>query len=167
MNDSQLHTHLTKLLPKEQVFTDELYRLTKGTDAGLYRLVPKAVVKVNTEDEVIRLLQFCSKENVPVTFKAAGTSLSGQTVSDSILMEIGQENGHFRRGSYRNGSQPYVAALPAKIRPQTGIHQLGENWRHYCQQRQRFELRHPLQQLPYREIDADNLCRRDAVGHVR
>ena len=90
MNDSQLHTHLTKLLPKEQVFTDELYRLTKGTDAGLYRLVPKAVVKVNTEDEVIRLLQFCSKENVPVTFKAAGTSLSGQTVSDSILMEIGQ-----------------------------------------------------------------------------
>ena len=90
MTTPQLHTHLTKLFPKEQVFTDELYRLTKGTDAGLYRLVPKAVVKVNSEDEVIRLLQFCNKENVPVTFKAAGTSLSGQTISDSILMEIGQ-----------------------------------------------------------------------------
>ncbi|MDD4536642.1 MAG: FAD-binding protein, partial [Petrimonas sp.] len=90
MENKQLHSRLTKLFPKEQVFTDELSRLVKGTDAGLYRLVPKAVVKVNTEDEVIRLLQFCSKENVPVTFKAAGTSLSGQTVSDSILMEIGQ-----------------------------------------------------------------------------
>lgn len=90
MTDSQLHTQLTKLFPKEQVFTDELYRLAKGTDAGLYRLVPKAVIKVNSEDEVIRLLQFCGKENVPITFKAAGTSLSGQTVTDSILMEIGQ-----------------------------------------------------------------------------
>lgn len=90
MTDSQLHTQLTELFPKEQVFTDELYRLAKGTDAGLYRLVPKAVVKVNSEDEVIRLLQFCGKENVPITFKAAGTSLSGQTISDSVLMEIGQ-----------------------------------------------------------------------------
>ncbi|HBK94950.1 MAG TPA: 4Fe-4S ferredoxin, partial [Porphyromonadaceae bacterium] len=90
MENKQLHSRLTKLFPKEQVFTDELSRLVKGTDAGLYRLVPKAVVKVNTEDEVIRLLQFCSKESIPVTFKAAGTSLSGQTVSDSILMETGR-----------------------------------------------------------------------------
>ena len=90
MENKQLHCRLTKLFPKEQVFTDELSRLVKGTDAGLYRLVPKAVVKVNTEDEVIRLLQFCSKESIPVTFKAAGTSLSGQTVSDSILMETGR-----------------------------------------------------------------------------
>lgn len=90
MENKQLHSRLTKLFPKGQVFTDELSRLVKGTDAGLYRLVPKAVVTVNTEDEVIRLLRFCSKENVPVTFKAAGTSLSGQTVSDSILMETGR-----------------------------------------------------------------------------
>lgn len=90
MENKQLHSRLAKLFPKGQVFTDELSRLVKGTDAGLYRLVPKAVVTVNTEDEVIRLLRFCSKENVPVTFKAAGTSLSGQTVSDSILMETGR-----------------------------------------------------------------------------
>lgn len=90
MENKQLHSRLAKLFPKGQVFTDKLSRLVKGTDAGLYRLVPKAVVTVNTEDEVIRLLRFCSKENVPVTFKAAGTSLSGQTVSDSILMETGR-----------------------------------------------------------------------------
>ena len=89
MTNKQLYTNLAKLFPKEQVFTDALSRLTKGTDAGLYRLVPKAVVKVNSEEEVIRLLQFCNRENVPVTFKAAGTSLSGQTISDSVLMEIG------------------------------------------------------------------------------
>ena len=102
MTPQELHTRLVKLFAKEQVFTDELSCLTKGADASLYRIVPKAVVKVNSEEEVIRLLQFCNSENVPVTFKAAGTSLSGQTVSDALLMEIGQgfdfsaitDNGH-------------------------------------------------------------------------
>lgn len=89
MNDKQLYTSLAQLFSKEQVLTDELSRLVKGADAGLYRLVPKAVVKVHSEEEVIRLMQFCHREKVPVTFKAAGTSLSGQTISDSVLMEIG------------------------------------------------------------------------------
>ena len=84
-----MQKQLLDLFPKEQVLTDELSRLTKGTDAGLYRLIPKAVVIVNSEEEVIRLLKFCNNQNIPITFKAAGTSLSGQTISDSILMEIG------------------------------------------------------------------------------
>ena len=90
MNNEEIRKQLLSLFPATQVFTDNLARLTKGTDAGLYRLVPKAVVKVNTEEEVIRLLNFCHAENISITFKAAGTSLSGQTISDSILMEIGQ-----------------------------------------------------------------------------
>lgn len=89
MESKQLGNQLLQSFPQNQVFTDELSRLVKGTDAGLYRLIPKAVVRVNTEDEVIRLLEFCRKKNLPVTFKAAGTSLSGQTISDSILMETG------------------------------------------------------------------------------
>lgn len=84
-----MNSRLLRLFPKDQVFTDELSRLTKGTDAGLYRLIPKAVVKVNSEEEVIRLLKLCHSENIPATFKAAGTSLSGQTISDSILIEVG------------------------------------------------------------------------------
>ena len=88
--DKKLYQQLTRLFPKEQLFTDELSRLTRGTDAGLYRLIPEAVIKVNSETEVIRLLQFCRSKKVPVTFKAAGTSLSGQTISDSVLMETGE-----------------------------------------------------------------------------
>lgn len=90
MKVSQLHAQLLRLFPKEQVFTDELSRLTKGTDASLYRLIPKVVVQVHSEEEVTRLIQFCHDQEVPLTFKAAGTSLSGQTLSDSILMEIGR-----------------------------------------------------------------------------
>jgi D-lactate dehydrogenase len=89
MNTRQLYAQLSQLFTKEQLFFDDLSCLTKGTDAGLYRLIPKAVVKVNSEEEVVRLLQFSHREKVPVTFKAAGTSLSGQTITDSILMETG------------------------------------------------------------------------------
>ncbi|HBK30982.1 MAG TPA: 4Fe-4S ferredoxin [Porphyromonadaceae bacterium] len=90
MEASHLNSQLASLFLKSQVFTDHLSCVTKGTDAGLYRLIPKAVVKVDSEDEVIRLLRFCHQNTVPLTFKAAGTSLSGQTISDSVLMEIGQ-----------------------------------------------------------------------------
>ena len=58
MDSSTLHNHLSKLFPEEQLFTDKISCLVKGTDAGLYRLIPKAVVKVKSEDEAIRLIQF-------------------------------------------------------------------------------------------------------------
>src|SRR5690554_2501954 len=89
MTEKQLHKELADIFTADQLFTDELSRLTKGTDAGLYRLIPKAVVTVNSEEEVIRLLRFCHREKRAVTFRAAGTSLSGQTISDSILVETG------------------------------------------------------------------------------
>jgi D-lactate dehydrogenase len=77
---------ISSLIPKERIFTDTLHCLAHGTDGGFYRLQPRVVVRVLSEDE----MRFCLKEagsfNLPVTFKAAGTSLSGQTVSDSILL---------------------------------------------------------------------------------
>ena len=57
-----------------------------GTDAGFYRLVPQVVVRSKSEEEVSSILKTASTHNVPVTFRAAGTSLSGQSVSDSVLV---------------------------------------------------------------------------------
>ena len=90
MDAQRLHKQLSKLFSAEQLFTDKISRIVKGTDAGLYRLIPKAVVKVRNEDEAKTLMKFCSTNKIPITFKAAGTSLSGQTISDSILMEMGE-----------------------------------------------------------------------------
>ena len=89
MDPKELSKNLHSIVSASQIHLDDLSRLTKGTDAGLYRLVPKAVVKVNSETEVIGLLKFCGETHTPITFKAAGTSLSGQTISDSVLMEMG------------------------------------------------------------------------------
>ena len=74
----------------DRLYTDEIRRFAWGTDAGFYRLVPQIVVRAADEGEVSRLLQIASKLKLPVTFRAAGTSLSGQSISDSILIVAGK-----------------------------------------------------------------------------
>lgn len=77
-------------VPKTAVYTDGLRRFAWGTDAGFYRLVPKIVIRSSNEKEVSRILRAASKYDVPVTFRAAGTSLSGQSISDSVLVVAGK-----------------------------------------------------------------------------
>ena len=81
---------ISGFIPDERIYTDDLRLLTWGTDAGFYRLIPQIVVRSMNEDEVSRLLVLADKHNLPVTFRAAGTSLSGQSISDSILIVAGK-----------------------------------------------------------------------------
>lgn len=75
----------------QRIYTDELRRLAWGTDAGFYRLVPRIVIRAAEEEEVSRLLALAGRLELPVTFRAAGTSLSGQAISNSILIVAGKE----------------------------------------------------------------------------
>ena len=86
----QFKNEVLRYIPKDRIYTDELRRFAWGTDAGFYRLVPQVVVRAADESEVSKLLQDASKHNLPVTFRAAGTSLSGQSISDSILIVAGK-----------------------------------------------------------------------------
>ena len=83
-------SEVREFLPKDRIYTDSLRRFAWGTDAGFYRLVPQVVIRSASEEEVSRVLQAASAHGVPVTFRAAGTSLSGQAVSDSVLMVAGK-----------------------------------------------------------------------------
>ncbi|WP_163338018.1 FAD-binding and (Fe-S)-binding domain-containing protein [Desulfopila sp. IMCC35008] len=76
---------------KSRIITDPLRTLAYGTDASFYRLVPQVVVKAENEEEVALLLQVADECRVPVTFRAAGTSLSGQAISDSVLIVAGAQ----------------------------------------------------------------------------
>ncbi len=87
---------IREFIPKDRIYTDELRRLTWGTDAGFYRNVPQVVVRSKDEKEVSRLLAVANEMKLPVTFRAAGTSLSGQTNTDSILIVAGK---HWERYS--------------------------------------------------------------------
>ncbi|UTW14133.1 FAD-binding and (Fe-S)-binding domain-containing protein [Marinobacterium rhizophilum] len=80
---------LAAFIPETRLITDPLRTLAYGTDASFYRLVPQIVVRVESEQEIIQLLRLAAAQQIPVTFRAAGTSLSGQAVTDSVLVQLG------------------------------------------------------------------------------
>lgn len=75
----------------KRIYTDALRTLAWGTDASFYRLLPQVVVRVKDEAEMQAILREAFRQKLPVTFRAAGTSLSGQSLSDSILLVAGKE----------------------------------------------------------------------------
>lgn len=87
---------ISAFVGKERQFTDPVRTFAYGTDASFYRLNPKLVVKVSNETEIQRILPIAKKHGVPVTFRAAGTSLSGQAITDSVLLKISHNGKNFR-----------------------------------------------------------------------
>ena len=81
---------ISQFIPQERIYTEELHRKAWGTDAGFYRLIPQIVIRSANEQEVSDLLCAATRHLLPVTFRAAGTSLSGQAISDSILIVAGK-----------------------------------------------------------------------------
>ncbi len=83
-------SEIQEYIPSERIYTDEMRLLAWGTDAGFYRLLPQIVIQSSTEKEIIAILKTATKYCLPVTFRAAGTSLSGQAISNSILVIAGK-----------------------------------------------------------------------------
>ena len=77
---------LSTIIPKGRLLHDALSTLAFGTDASFYRLIPKLVVRANDEKEIQFIMETAWEMDIPVTFRAAGTSLSGQAISDSVLV---------------------------------------------------------------------------------
>jgi len=75
-----------KIMPKENIMTRFLLRFAYGTDASFYRLVPKVVLRVENESELRQVITLANTHAIAVTFRAAGTSLSGQAITDSVLI---------------------------------------------------------------------------------
>ena len=83
-------TDVRQFLPSDRIYTDELRRLGWGTDASFYREIPEIVIRSDGEQEVAQIVTMCHKHGLPFTFRAAGTSLSGQSLSNSVLIVAGK-----------------------------------------------------------------------------
>ncbi len=82
----EFYEKLNTIIPKERLLHDALSTLAFGTDASFYRLVPKLVVRAQTIEEIQLVMRTAYQMGIAVTFRAAGTSLSGQGISDSVLV---------------------------------------------------------------------------------
>jgi D-lactate dehydrogenase len=85
---NQLEQELCAILPPERVKCRLIDRYAFAGDASHFYLIPKAVVQPQTVEEVKQLFALSHRLQIPVTFRAAGTSLSGQSVTDGILVDL-------------------------------------------------------------------------------
>ena len=83
-----LQEALLQILPTEKVKTRITDRYSYASDASFYYLVPKAVVQPSTLDEIKALFLLSHQTNTPIVFRTGGTSLSGQAITDGILVDL-------------------------------------------------------------------------------
>ncbi|MDD4657102.1 MAG: FAD-binding and (Fe-S)-binding domain-containing protein [Bacteroidales bacterium] len=99
----QFYKELQSYIPKKRLLHDSLSTLAFGIDASFYRLIPKLIVKVHNEQELENVIKKAYEHSIPITFKAAGTSLSGQTISDSVIVIA--SHGWKKHEIYDNGNR--------------------------------------------------------------
>ncbi|QDP03076.1 FAD-binding oxidoreductase [Thalassotalea sp. PS06] len=77
------------VLAPTQIIDDYTRRYAYGTDASFYRLVPQYILQIDSLSQMQQVLALATEYQVAVTFRAAGTSLSGQAITDSVLIILG------------------------------------------------------------------------------
>src|SRR5882672_7725402 len=94
MLDTTLRADLVHVLAESDRFLDrDIDRLAFAADASHYALTPRAAILAASVEEVAAVLGVASRHGVPVTFRSGGTSLSGQAITDGLLVETKR---HFR-----------------------------------------------------------------------
>jgi D-lactate dehydrogenase len=110
LNSQEIQSALSGLVPSDRVLVRPIELIAWASDASFYRMIPKAVVQTKRVEEIRALFAFSRRTQIPMTFRAAGTSLSGQAISDGLLVEVA-----------RNWRDLQVEAGGKQIRLQPGV----------------------------------------------
>lgn len=107
---SEIRRQLETFLAPDQILDREIDRVAYASDASFYRLVPRAVVRPRSIVDVQHIFRYSRTERVPIAFRAAGTSLSGQAITDGLLIDVSR---HWREVEPLDGGR--------RVRVQPGV----------------------------------------------
>lgn len=77
--------------------TDMISRRLYANDASMYEELPEGVVFPDSEADIIGLVKWSIEKKTPITARAAGTSLAGQTTGGGIIMDTSRFMHHILR----------------------------------------------------------------------
>ena len=168
-----LRNDLVALLGPDRVLSRPIDLIRFATDASPYRLFPKVVVIARTVDDVRKLLEYARQRHESVTFRAAGTSLSGQAQGDGILVdvrrhwagvsvEVGGRRLRARPGTILSRANLALLGHGLSARPRSGKRIRLHDRRRHRQQFERYVLRHDAELIQ----DAVVANLHAALGHV-
>jgi D-lactate dehydrogenase len=109
--------NLSATIDTKRILDNPLQTLAYGTDASFYRLIPKIVILAHSESEVIEIIKQAKKLDIALTFRAAGTSLSGQAITDSVLVVAthGWKNFELLENNQKIRLEPGIVGARANI----------------------------------------------------
>src|SRR5271157_1987124 len=110
VSSGEIKSSLASQIDGDRILIRPIDLIAFASDASFYRLIPKAVVLTKSLEEIESLFDFSQREGIPMTFRAAGSSLSGQSISDGLLVEVAR---HWRDLQVEDGGK--------KIRVQPGV----------------------------------------------
>ena len=88
ITSEEIKAELSPSIEAGRVLIRPIDLIAYASDASFYRLIPKAVVQTQGLDEIRTLFAYSRQQRIPLTFRAAGTSLSGQSISDGLLVDV-------------------------------------------------------------------------------
>jgi D-lactate dehydrogenase len=88
ISSEEIKSLLAASVDSSRILIRPIDLIAYASDASFYRLIPKAVVQTQGLEEIRALFAFSQQQQIPMTFRAAGTSLSGQSISDGLLVDI-------------------------------------------------------------------------------
>ncbi len=108
--DRALVRDLETVLAPERVLARPIDRVARSADASIYRMIPEVVVRPRDLEEVRALFAYARAKGRHLTLRTAGTSLSGQALTDDILVELAPFWNRYRvlDEGHRLWSQPGV-----------------------------------------------------------
>ncbi|TXK18681.1 FAD-binding and (Fe-S)-binding domain-containing protein [Homoserinibacter sp. GY 40078] len=103
------------LLDGVEVTGRTIERYAMAHDASHYSLIPEAIATPRDTDELRRIMAAATAAGRPIAFRSGGTSLSGQGVSDGILVDTRK---HFR------GIEVLDAGARVRVQPGATVRQV-------------------------------------------
>ena len=83
---------LRALLGAEKVKDDQPTITAYAVDASIYRMIPQAVVLVESEDDIAATVAYAVSRGIPLTRRAAGTNLTGSAIGSGIILDVSRLN---------------------------------------------------------------------------
>ncbi len=85
-------TDLRRLIGTDKVHDDFPTLTAYAVDASIYRVTPQAVVLVDSEDDIQRVVDYAVARGVPITPRAAGTNLTGSAIGSGVIVDVSRLN---------------------------------------------------------------------------
>ena len=85
--DGSLRADLERLVGRWKIRADYSDLTAYSTDASIYAIKPKAIVMVEEEEDVAKVLAYAREKGIPLTPRSAGTSISGGAIGPGIILD--------------------------------------------------------------------------------